>query len=190
MTRIVERLRVSPPPFRVREVDQVVQALRDPAYGTRKGNSQNEPGRIVSIAFDGTFGTFSPELLGVTDLRLGPLSLGNVLVDPLPRALESARYKRQRDEVLRGNERCRATCKYFHLCLGGAPANKLGELGRLDGTETMFCRLTQQVAADVVLAALEEELRCARACGSGARAQVLSVDSMWTHDHVSTSPRS
>jgi uncharacterized protein len=158
MTRIVGRLSPSPPPFRVREVDQVIQILRDPAYGTRTGNSQNEPGRIVSVAWDGTFGTFSPELLGVTDPRLGPLGLGNVLVDALPPRLESAAYRSQHEEVRRGNERCRATCKYFDLCLGGAPANKLGELGRFDGTETMFCRLTQQVVADVVLAALEADL--------------------------------
>ena len=158
MSRIVERLRPSPQPFRVREIDHVIQALRDPAYGTRTGNSQNEPGRIVSVAWDGTFGTFSPELLGVTDRRLGRLGLGNVLVDPLPPMRESESYGRQRDEVRRGIERCRVACKYFDLCLGGAPANKLGEHGRFDGTETMFCRLTQQVVADVVLAALEQEL--------------------------------
>jgi uncharacterized protein len=156
MTRVVERLSPSAPPFRVREVDHVVQVLRDPAYGTRRGNSQNEPGRIVSVAWDGTYGTFSPELLGITDGRLGRLGLGNVLVDPLPPLLGSESYRRQRDEVRRGNERCRATCKYFDLCLGGAPANKLGELGRFDGTETMFCRLTQQAVADVVLAALDD----------------------------------
>jgi uncharacterized protein len=56
------------------------------------------------------------------------------------------------------NERCRAACKYFDLCLGGAPASKPGEYGRLDATETMFRRLTEQAVADVVLAALEAEL--------------------------------
>ena len=162
MTRIVARLRSSPSPFRVREVDQVIQALRDPAFGTLTANSQNEPGRILSVAWDGTCGTFSPELLGMTDPRLGSLSLGNVRTDPVPPLADSAGYRAQRDEVIRGNERCRASCKYFDFCLGGAPANKLGERGRFDVTETMFCRLTQQVITDVVLAALEEELVAAR----------------------------
>lgn len=90
--------------------------------------------------------------------ELGTLSLGNVLRDPLPPLPQASAYRRQRDEIARGVARCRKECKYFSFCLGGAPANKLGELGRFDGTVTMFCRLTQQAVVDVVLAALEKDL--------------------------------
>jgi uncharacterized protein len=112
---------------------------------------------MLNIAWDGSFTTFSPELLGARHPRLGAFSLGNVLRDALPPAA-NARYPAQCGEIARGVENCRAQCRYFDFCLGGAPANKLGELGRLDGTETMFCRLTQKATVDVVLAALDQDL--------------------------------
>ena len=56
---------------------------------------------------------------------------------------------------LAGVQACKQTCDYFPICLGGAPANKLGELGTFAGTRTTHCRLTQQILTDVVLDDLE-----------------------------------
>ncbi len=157
MRKAVARVKASPAGMRLREIDTVLSALRDPRFGTLTGNSQNQPGRMLNIAWDGSFTTFSPELLGARHPRLGAFSLGNVLRDALP-PVANALYPVQSGEIARGIENCRTQCKYFDFCLGGAPANKLGELGRLDGTETMFCRLTQKATIDVVLAALENDL--------------------------------
>jgi hypothetical protein len=47
---------------------------------------------------------------------------------------------------------------HFDLCLGGAPSNKLGETGRFDTTETLYCKLTKQTVIDVVLEELDHAL--------------------------------
>lgn len=43
-------------------------------------------------------------------------------------------------EYQRGIAECRATCPYFAFCGGGHPSNRYFELGRMDGTETDYCR--------------------------------------------------
>jgi uncharacterized protein len=156
--RIIERRRMAPSVFRVREIDGVIAALRHPAFGTLSGNSQNEPGRILNVAWDGTFSTYSPELLGQAHPRLASLALGNVLFDDLVPGVAHAAFTKMAAEIEAGVARCRASCKYFDFCLGGAPANKLAENGSFDSTETMFCRLTQKAVIDVVLEALDRDL--------------------------------
>ena len=42
-------------------------------------------------------------------------------------------------------------------CGGGSPSNKLYENGRVVSTETMFCRLAQQVLLDETLETIEAE---------------------------------
>ena len=59
------------------------------------------------------------------------------------------------EEIERGVERCRQSCEYYEICLGGAPANKLFENGRFDSTETLFCRLAKKAVIDVVLERME-----------------------------------
>ena len=156
--RVIERLRATPDAMRVREIDGVLGALRDPLFGNAGRNSQNEPGRILSVAWDGSFNTYSPELLGQRHPHFGALSLGNVLHDDLVPAADHPLFDRVDGEIQEGVERCREQCKYFDFCLGGAPANKLGERGRFDCTETMYCRLTQKALTDCVLSALERDL--------------------------------
>lgn len=146
------------PRIRIREIDDVLNALRRPGFGAATGNSQNIPGQILSIAWDGRFSTFSPELLGQAAPGLGELALGNVISDTLPPGNDAAGYRRQWEAIRTGIERCRATCAYFDLCQGGVPANKLGETGRFDSTETLFCRLTKKAVIDVVLDELDRDL--------------------------------
>ncbi|MCX5346038.1 hypothetical protein [Streptomyces atratus] len=38
---------------------------------------------------------------------------------------------------------CREHCDYFAYCRGGQAANKYFETGRLDGTETTYCRTSK-----------------------------------------------
>jgi uncharacterized protein len=157
--RMLDRLGRTPDVFRVREVDAVLSVLRDPKYGRRSANSQNDPGRIITVGWDGSYMTFSPELLGMSHPRLGDLRLGNVMRDPLPPRANDARYRAQCDEISRGIDACREHCQYFDFCAGGAPANKLGESARFDATETMFCRLTQKLTTETVLNALDRDLQ-------------------------------
>lgn len=142
----------------MREVDGILAALRDPRFGDYDSNSQNQPGCLLSVSWDGAFATYSPELLGQSHPRLGTLDLGNVTADALVPAASAWRFDAVDDEIARGVRRCRASCKYFDFCRGGAPANKLGETGTFAATRTMHCRLSQQVVVDCVLGRLEELL--------------------------------
>jgi uncharacterized protein len=143
----------------IREAVNVVSALVDPDFDMASGNDENEPFRIVTVLFDGRLSTFSPELAGIFHPSIGEFTFGNVHTDSLAAVISSDRFRRAAAEIAAGVSACRAECPYFRLCRGGAPANKLAELGGFSGTETQHCRLTRQVVADVVLSHLRIMLR-------------------------------
>ncbi len=154
--RIVERWQVAPSPLRIREIQRVLDALVSPEFGSVLGSDQSNAGRILSVSSDGEFTTWSPELLGSVHPTHGSLSLGSVA-----RGLDApARRKLAviQDEIDRGRRACRDACKFFSFCLGGAPANKLGEHATFAATETMFCRLTEKVVVSTVLESLDASL--------------------------------
>ncbi len=117
---------------------------------------ENKPWAIVNVDCEGNFGTYSPELLGLSGPRHGSFALGNVASDSLEAILASARFLSLEEEIGRGVEQCRQTCPYFAFCGGGAPANKFFEKGTFATTETLFCRLHKQVCLDVTLTLLEQ----------------------------------
>ena len=159
--RLLRRVRAEPDALRVREIDAVLGALSDPAFGSHADNCQTEVGGIVSVAVDGEISTFSPELLGTSHPRFGSFGFGNVRTARLGDILRGARLQRVAAEIAAGVAACRSTCRYFDFCRGGAPANKLAETGSFASTETVFCRLTQQVIVESVLGALDEDLELA-----------------------------
>jgi uncharacterized protein len=160
MTRALERAERPGAPM-IREGRRLLTSLLDPRFNAATGNDENEPFRIVTVLWDGRLSTFSPELSGLSHPVLGEMVFGNVRADSLPAILASDRFRRAATEVATGVAACRAECAYFRLCRGGAPANKLAELGTFAGTETQHCRLSQQAVADVILTRLRATLsRC------------------------------
>jgi uncharacterized protein len=159
--RVLARLETEPAGLRVREVQGVLAALRDLGFGQRMGNAQNQAGHILNVGHDGRFCFWSPELLGSVHPQRGELQLGRLGgvqdVDWTTLGRQVA-LRAWQAEIDQGVSRCRAECAYFRLCLGGAPANKLAELGTMAGSETMACRLGLQAVADVVLHALDTQL--------------------------------
>lgn len=149
---------VSESNMRIREIDEILMALRHPTYGQLEGNSQNLRGHILSIAWNGYFATFSPELLGQKLPTGEDLSLGNILTDPLPPDSDNINYVRQWTSIQTGIKNCKAECGFFNLCLGGAPSNKLGEKASFECTETLFCKLTKKVMINIVLDELDSTL--------------------------------
>jgi hypothetical protein len=139
-------------------IDRVVDALLDPAYGTRRGNTQTTPFGILSVAWDGHVSTFSPELLGTPHPAYGSFAFGDLAHQGLDETARDLRLRRIAREIARGVVRCRRECPYFAFCRGGAPANKLAEHGRFDGTATLFCQMTQMVVIETILRALETDL--------------------------------
>ena len=145
MTRVMQRVRAEPERLQVRELTSVLEALASPGFGTYDGNDQNEPFAILSIGWRGEITTFSPELLGTAHPTYGSFTFGNVATHALAQVAADPCFQAIRDAIAGGVQACKQTCDYFPICLGGAPANKLGELGTLAGTRTTHCRLTQQI---------------------------------------------
>lgn len=134
-------------PLRIREVERVAHRL---AAGGAADNEQVEPWAVIVVAANGNVTSFSPEFMELRSAAHDDFCFGNVLRDSFEDILESAAFLRTRDEIVRGVEACRS-CRYFGICGGGAPANKMMENGSLASRETLFCRLSVQSAADALL---------------------------------------
>ena len=141
-------------PLHVREFDSGIAAIaareREPPR-----LQETAPFAIVSVDCDGNFSSFSPELLGLTSVEYGDFILGNVQRDSFAAAAQTPRFVAMAAAIGAGVDRCRASCSYFRLCGGGAPANKYFENGSFDSAETLFCRFTRQALLDVLLDKLQ-----------------------------------
>jgi uncharacterized protein len=154
--RFMDLALAADPLLPVREYQTSAGALLGPRYGIGSRTQENKPWAIVNVDCEGNFGTFSPELLGLSSPRHGSFALGNVATDSLEAIRASPRFALLEEEIERGVEQCRQTCPYFAFCGGGPPANKFFEKGTFATTETLFCRLHKQVCLDVTLARLEQ----------------------------------
>ena len=142
------------PPLHVREFDSAIAAVLAPTREVPR-LQETTPFAIVTVDCEGNFSSFSPELLGLPSAEYGGFVLGNVHHDAFADAARSERFQAIDASIGAGIARCRATCSYFGLCGGGAPANKYFENGSFDSTETLFCRFTRQAILDVLLDKLE-----------------------------------
>ncbi|WP_414475882.1 cyclophane-forming radical SAM/SPASM peptide maturase GrrM/OscB [Microvirga sp. M2] len=122
-------------------------------------DEQNIPFRIISVGHDGAISTFSPELLGSHHDRFESFVFGHVENGQISKILYDDNFKQVHAEIQQGVDACRRICSYFKWCGGGAPANKLFELGRFDTTETLHCRLSRQIILDETVALLERSSR-------------------------------
>jgi uncharacterized protein len=143
--------------IRIREIAATSAAILDPGADSY-GNPQVEPFRMLSVDTDGGLSTFSPELLGVPGADYSGFRFGDLRKGGPEQILADPSFQRAQTEIQAGVAACRRACPYFHLCQGGAPANKFFETGRMDTTETLFCRLTKQAVIDVALDRLERRL--------------------------------
>src|SRR5262245_2425138 len=151
LDRFYELMLRSAGAVRVRELDGTLAALRHVGEDGPLLTQETAPFAVLTVDCDGNYGTFSPELLGLPSPAFGDFSLGNVLRDSFADASRSARFRSLYGAIADGIARCRAECRYYGFCGGGAPVNKLCENGAFDTTETLFCRLNRKATLDVVL---------------------------------------
>ena len=141
-------------PLHIREVERVAQVLS--GIGT-SGNEQVEPWAAIVVTADGGVSTFSPEFTSAAAPEYGGFVFGNIVDGDLDDFAETDAFTRCASEVAQGVDACRSSCRYFDVCGGGSPVNKYCETGSLRATETQFCRLTTQTAADALLAFLAQQ---------------------------------
>jgi uncharacterized protein len=156
----------------VREFNEMLRKIIVPAE-VAIPNDLVEPFAILNVDAEGSFTTFSPELLGQESAAYGDFVLGNVWRTSLEQAYRSEPFRRLARDVTAGVEMCRASCEYFPICGGGAPSNKLYEHGTLATTETMYCQLRTKVVADLALEIVEKS---AAAQSAGEEAPVERAD--------------
>ena len=140
-------------PFSVREFTSAMSAIKDfdpNARSIRRKSQQTTPFQVLTVGIDGSFSTFSPELLNAEIERYGSFNFGNLLESPLKTAFESASFIDAYRDMRLGINLCRETCDYFGICGGGIPANKALEHGTLNSAETIHCRLHIQAPFDVI----------------------------------------
>lgn len=144
---------------RVREIDGALSAMQswngNMRFVVSSDYQQVHPFKIISVAHNGDFSTFCPELLGEEIGSYGRFVLGNVLSASIRDAYESQLLQDAYRSIQRGVDRCREECGYFQFCGGGVPANKIFENGSFDSSETMFCALHRKATLDAVLGRLE-----------------------------------
>jgi uncharacterized protein len=150
LRRLLELALVRQYPLHIREIERIAAVLAG-----RQGadNEQVEPWAVIAVAASGDMTSFSPDFMELS--APSDLCFGNVLRDDIDAVLDGGAVRRAAAEIRAGVEACRATCRYFDVCGGGAPINKMAENGSLSSTETLFCRLSIQAAADALLAFLE-----------------------------------
>ena len=149
--------------LRVRELQTAFALIAEPLPRIRwrsndwPANTQALPFAIVSVAANGDFGSFSPELLGQPSHDYGDFVLGNVVRESYLASTASPRFERLWADIACGLEACERGCAHFGFCGGGAPANKFYENGDLASTETLYCRTMVKRPFDAVLARLERD---------------------------------
>jgi uncharacterized protein len=147
-------------PIAVRELDESFMSIR---FLQKQGPMNNlvVPFGIVTIDVHGGVYTFSPELAGYSAKNFPTFSIGNIFTDTFDQLANSAVMHRMTAEINEGVEKCRSECKYFPVCGGGAPSNKIFENESFASTETLHCRFTKKRVTDFVLSAIEEAGRSA-----------------------------
>ncbi|MET1414752.1 cyclophane-forming radical SAM/SPASM peptide maturase GrrM/OscB [Roseibium sp. HPY-6] len=152
------------PSLKMREMRTIAAMLRDPEFGRRGRNSENEPFTIVTVDVEGNLYTYSPELAGQRSAHYQNYRLGNVFQDRLAEIVTREPFLTLESDIAAGVAECSVKCPYFCVCQGGAPSNKIAELATMRGTETAACRHYKQALSDVILLRLEQDLgKCVRA---------------------------
>ena len=136
-------------PLHVREVERIATVLTGRAASQ---NEQIEPWDTIVVGADGSVSTFSPEFMEVSSSEYRNFIFGNILEGGLQEFDATPLLQQTAQAIVSGVNACRSDCRYFDVCGGGAPVNKMTENGRLDSAETVFCRLSVQAAADALAA--------------------------------------
>jgi len=141
---LLKRACVEQYPLHIKEVERIASVLA----GGDLNNEQVDAWQVLVVAANGDVTTFSPEFMEVRSKAHNNFNFGNILRDDFDQVFASNLVATTQAQIRRGVELCRAQCQYFAVCGGGAPANKMQENGSLESSETMFCRMSVQPAAE------------------------------------------
>lgn len=134
---------------------RTIGSIHLPEHRNRQG--ENKAFSIITVGYDGSLSTFSPELSNVSDPNYGDFVFGNV-DDNIENIIENEKFNKVFLDIESGINRCEKECKYFKYCSGGSPSNKLMENGTFNSTSTQQCWFRKKVFTDVVSEALAKKV--------------------------------
>jgi uncharacterized protein len=157
MRSLYHRNRAAGFPLRIREFHALAQHIqkrrRWPGY--IPSVAEQTLGAILTMTRKGLLTSWSPELASAAPPVMEKLVLGDVTaITSLDELFATDRAKAIQAEIDRGVARCRQECKYFAVCGGGSPSNKLFENGTFTSTQTLQCSLHTQALTEVLLSEL------------------------------------
>ncbi|WP_437067373.1 cyclophane-forming radical SAM peptide maturase AmcB [Streptomyces sp. enrichment culture] len=129
----------------LRDLEHAWRYVRAELSGTAGGWAGLPADPLPMVTWDGQVVPLSPDLAGFSSARHGPFTVGDVRESGLDCCLARAEENPWVAEALDGVDACRAACGLFAYCRGGQAANKYFETGRLDATETAFCRTSRKL---------------------------------------------
>ena len=136
-------------PLSIREISNVSRII---LHSQEKIENQcNLPFYFMTFDHEGNFSTFSPEMLTINNEKYGSFLFGNIYKETLSEVINSYKFQSVYKDIQKGIEMCEEKCKYFFLCGGGDPVNKLCENGSFNSSETFHCRARFQVPINVYL---------------------------------------
>lgn len=138
----------------VREIEETMASIRH-FDGNGPINNLVIPFGIITIDVKGGIYTFSPEIAGYASRDFETFSIGNVFTDSFEDMRDSSVLTAMSSQIAAGVELCRTSCKYFSVCGGGAPSNKVFENGTFASTSTTYCELTKKRVTDFLLETIE-----------------------------------
>lgn len=159
------------PAVTVREVSRVLDYARAELGYSGGFDDWRWLDPFPTVSHDGQVTLLSPELAGFTSARHGAFTCGSVLDAPLPDLVRAGMGAPWVREFRTGRARCWATCPYFDFCGGGHAANRHFEHGRLDGTETDYCRRSKIALFEGMITVADELNHSARPGEADTRGQ-------------------
>jgi uncharacterized protein len=151
--------------LRVREFDDIEGRILD--HMPRR-NSQTDPFINLTVASNGDYSTFCPELLGTSFPDFPDFRLGNVHQDGFRASMRSPTFQRLWREIGQGVQACRDECAYFDVCGGGNPSNKIAENGSFTSTRTRNCASRIMTTSNFVIGKIEERIEARRRAAGGS----------------------
>lgn len=138
----------------VREIEETLASIR---HLDKNGPINNLiiPFGIITIDVQGNIYTFSPELAGYSSRDFRTFAIGNIFDSSFEQVRDSNVLAEMSAQIAEGVALCRASCKYFSVCGGGAPSNKVFENGTFASTSTLHCELTKKRVTDFLLETIE-----------------------------------
>jgi uncharacterized protein len=138
----------------IREIERVAVIL---AEDVTAHNEQVEPWDVIAVAANGDVTSFSPDFMELRSSDHGDFCFGNILDKDFDGPVGGEIFNKTAEEIRLGVELCRMNCRYFEVCGGGSPSNKMSENRSLISGETSFCKLSIQAPADALFEFLAEQ---------------------------------